>query len=281
MGIRFLTGAVLVIVIAPVVFFAPNWAVSILLAFFAGTAAFEMTGCVGHRSEWWLTGSTVALCAAGAGLHGGMIQDADASLSVLFESLFVVCILLMTLLYGLASVVRHEQFPVSDSMAQYGLCLYLLLGFSALCRLVVTPHRILLVAAMVIPWVADALAYFSGRLFGKRKLCPVISPKKTVEGAVGGVLGTAVIAVVLFAVFMKNRSVPALLVVFAAAAVLAVFSIFGDLFASVVKRHYGIKDYGKLLPGHGGVMDRFDSVLPVSMVLFLLSLIPYFSELLL
>ena len=95
----------------------------------------------------------------------------------------------------------------------------------------------------------------------------------------GGVLGTAVIATVLYGILMKTWNPLPLAVVFAAAVILSVFSIFGDLFASVVKRHYQIKDYGKLLPGHGGIMDRFDSVLPVAVLLYLLYQIPFFAEL--
>ena len=280
MGVRFLTGFCLVALMAPVIIFAPNWGVSILFALFSGIAAYEITGCVGRRSEWWVTWLTVFFCAAGAAVHGGMIENADAGLSSTLEILFAAVLFGMTLLYGLAAVIRHREFPADAAMEQFGLCVYLLFGFSSISRLSDTPHRILLVAAIAIPWVADSLAYFAGRAFGKRKLCPVISPKKTVEGAIGGVLGTSVIAVVLFGFLKQNWSPLALVVVFFATALLSVFSIFGDLFASVVKRRHDIKDYGKILPGHGGIMDRFDSTIPVGMVLFLLSRIPFITELL-
>lgn len=120
-------------------------------------------------------------------------------------------------------------------------------------------------------WLSDTFAFFAGKFFGKHKLSPVISPKKTVEGAIGGVIGTAVLNVVLFVVFKKFFNLSAeitLPVVIIASVCLSVISIFGDLAASTIKRHHGIKDFGNLLPGHGGVMDRFDSSCFVFPVLY-------------
>ena len=280
MKTRILTGFCLVAVMAPVIFFAPNWGVSILFAAFCGIAVFEITGCIGHRNEWWVTVLTIVLCAAGAALHGHMVESEAGEPTPLFELLFAAALIMTALLYGLVTVVRNDSFPADTALVQFGFCVYVVFGFSALSRLSASPHRILLIAAIAVPWVADSLAYFAGRAFGKKKLCPVISPKKTVEGAIGGVAGTSVIAVLLFGFLKWNWNPLALAVIFTATAVLSVFSIFGDLFASVVKRRYNIKDYGKILPGHGGIMDRFDSALPVAMVLFLFYQIPYFTELL-
>ena len=132
-----------------------------------------------------------------------------------------------------------------------------------------------------IAWGGDIMAYFSGLLFGKHKLAPKLSPKKTVEGAIGGVLGSVVIALGMMFVYskfiaMKNFSMLAsmgrnyiTLAIFAAIG--SVFGIIGDLFASAIKRQAGIKDYGSIMPGHGGVMDRFDSFLFVAPVVYLLA----------
>ncbi|MCR5482758.1 MAG: phosphatidate cytidylyltransferase [Clostridia bacterium] len=103
----------------------------------------------------------------------------------------------------------------------------------------------------------DIMAYFSGYALGKHKLCPKISPKKTIEGSVGGTLGSIILCTV-FGYFV----VPELIVHCAVIGVLGgIISQFGDLSASIFKRKMGIKDYGNLIPGHGGVLDRFDSVL--------------------
>ena len=115
-------------------------------------------------------------------------------------------------------------------------------------------------------------AYFAGRAFGKHKLCPVVSPKKTVEGAVGGVLGTMVFGVLITVIYSiaadrmeeftrSNIGVSMYVIIALLACVAAVLGIYGDLFASVVKRQCGIKDYGTIFPGHGGILDRFDSVM--------------------
>lgn len=116
-------------------------------------------------------------------------------------------------------------------------------------------------------WGGDTCAYFVGRRFGKHKLCPAVSPHKTVEGAVGGVMGTVVFGVIATLIYANVAGRTAdftrsnYIIIALLACVAAVLGIYGDLFASVVKRQYGIKDYGKIFPGHGGILDRFDSVM--------------------
>ena len=121
-------------------------------------------------------------------------------------------------------------------------------------------------------WGGDSAAYFAGRFFGKHKLAPEVSPKKTVEGAIGGVLGSVVLGVAAMAIYapLSQRvsaftaaqgSLVLYLVIAVMAAISSVLGILGDLFASAVKRQVGIKDYGTIFPGHGGILDRFDSVM--------------------
>ena len=114
--------------------------------------------------------------------------------------------------------------------------------------------------------------YFTGVLFGKHKLIPDISPKKTVEGAIGGVV-FCVLAFVGFALLYNNlwlveggKALPIWLMAIVGL-ITAVVSMVGDLTMSLIKRHYGIKDYGRILPGHGGFLDRFDSVIAVAVIL--------------
>ena len=126
--------------------------------------------------------------------------------------------------------------------------------------------------AFVVSSFTDMFAYFFGVLFGKTKLIPSISPKKTVEGAIGGVLGTMVFGVLVTVIYSiaadrmeeftrSNIGVSMYVIIALLACVAAVLGIYGDLFASVVKRQCGIKDYGTIFPGHGGILDRFDSVM--------------------
>ena len=119
-------------------------------------------------------------------------------------------------------------------------------------------HRWLLIALLVI-WAADSGAYFAGRKFGKHKLSPRISPNKTIEGLVGGLVAALVIA--LAAAPFAGATVAQLPFVAIVVVVTVLFSVVGDLFESLLKRHVGAKDSGDLIPGHGGILDRIDSVL--------------------
>ena len=120
-------------------------------------------------------------------------------------------------------------------------------------------------------WGGDTAAYFAGRAFGKHKLAPIVSPHKTVEGAIGGVVGSILAGMLLTAVYtMLSVSHPVIsiqmrpkhyLVLLLMGAIASVLGILGDLFASAVKRQVGIKDYGTIFPGRGGILDRFDSVM--------------------
>ena len=118
----------------------------------------------------------------------------------------------------------------------------------------------LLIMGLCGAWIADTGAYFTGVAIGKHKLCPEISPKKTIEGLVGGILTTAITYAVAFSLYYGFTGKRAA-VAFITGAVCAVIGTVGDLSASMVKRQIGFKDYGKIMPGHGGLMDRFDSVL--------------------
>lgn len=130
-------------------------------------------------------------------------------------------------------------------------------------------------------WLTDVFAYFVGSKLGKHKLCPKISPKKSVEGAIGGVVGAVILNVILLLVFKKFFFTEETGLTYASVVImsicLSVISMFGDLAASTIKRNFGIKDFGKLLPGHGGIMDRCDSLLFVLPVLY--SLIYIISKL--
>ena len=108
--------------------------------------------------------------------------------------------------------------------------------------------------------VCDCGAYFVGVTLGKHKLCPKISPKKTIEGAVGGIL----LSMIVTAVIARLFSLPQIWQLVLITPVLCVASMCGDLLASFIKRRVGLKDYGKIIPGHGGIMDRFDSILLIA-----------------
>lgn len=124
-------------------------------------------------------------------------------------------------------------------------------------------------------WICDTCAYVVGMLFGRHKLAPVLSPKKSIEGAVGGIAGSAIVGAlyayfIVEAVISEQRIIGVFILI---SAIGAVISQVGDLAASAIKRNHEIKDYGKLIPGHGGVMDRFDSVIFTAPMIYFLALL--------
>ncbi|WP_424236115.1 phosphatidate cytidylyltransferase [Bhargavaea ginsengi] len=170
---------------------------------------------------------------------------------------------LLLLIY---TVVVKNRFTFEHAAFTVLAMLYLGIGFY---YLIVTRDAGIeyIIYALIVVWLTDTGAYFTGRSFGKRKLWPEISPNKTVEGFVGGIV-VAVIAACLFQLFMPVTG--SYLILIAVTVIASVTGQIGDLVESALKRHYGVKDSGNILPGHGGILDRFDSLLFVLPVLNLL-----------
>lgn len=126
------------------------------------------------------------------------------------------------------------------------------------------PYKILIWLIFLSAFGSDICAYFTGVFLGKHKLCPNLSPKKTIEGAVGGVIGSAIVCALFGHFVVPELTIHCLII----GLVGSVLSMCGDLTASAYKRQMGIKDYGNLIPGHGGIMDRFDSVLYTAPVVY-------------
>ena len=128
---------------------------------------------------------------------------------------------------------------------------------------------------LISAWGCDTCAYAVGMLIGKKKIFPVLSPKKSLEGCIGGVLGAALIGG-LYGYFFVEKMFPeqrvSLLIAFICGAG-AIMSMVGDLAASAIKRNHNIKDYGKLIPGHGGIMDRFDSMIVTAPMIYFLTIL--------
>ena len=135
---------------------------------------------------------------------------------------------------------------------------------------------LLTLMAFGVPLAGDTVAYFIGSRFGKRRLCPAVSPNKSVEGAAAGLAGSVLFSLILYGVFKIFIDLPAFwhFLILGLAGGLA--GQLGDLFASLIKRHCSIKDYGTIFPGHGGVMDRLDSVFWATVVMYVyLTLNPF------
>lgn len=128
---------------------------------------------------------------------------------------------------------------------------------------------------LISSWGCDTFAYVVGKLVGKKRIFPVLSPKKSLEGCIGGVLGTALLGW-LYGFFLLERVMPERNIAWATALICgagAVAGMVGDLAASAVKRNFEIKDYGRLIPGHGGIMDRFDSMIVTAPMIYFLTIL--------
>ncbi len=147
---------------------------------------------------------------------------------------------------------------LADAMATLtGIVYVLFFSFHVVMIDKISGYEHLIWLVFIAAFGTDTMAYFSGYLFGKHKLCPEISPKKTIEGAVGGTIGSIVLCGIFGALFTDGLIVHCL----AIGLIGSIFAQIGDLSASIFKRKMGIKDYGNLIPGHGGILDRFDSIL--------------------
>jgi phosphatidate cytidylyltransferase len=117
-------------------------------------------------------------------------------------------------------------------------------------------------------WSCDTAAYYVGRYFGKNKLCPKVSPKKTIEGSIGGLLGSGIICLIYGIIISYRIDIMNIWNYFIIGILCGIFCQFGDLVASSVKRFVGVKDYSNLIPGHGGILDRFDSIIFSSVIVY-------------
>ena len=180
---------------------------------------------------------------------------------------FLVALLLFTtivyiILFTISIIFEKKDFNITEIFAMLTVPLIYSAAFASLdCIITKTAGIYYLLLVINFSSVCDTGAYFTGVSLGHHKLCEHVSPKKTVEGAIGGIVLSLVVAVVLKYAF--NASVN-IFVMLGAAAVMCVVGMLGDLFASIIKRSVGVKDYSNLIPGHGGILDRFDSILFIS-----------------
>ena len=185
--------------------------------------------------------------------------------------MIIVILLLMALMF--VYVFAFPKFTANQVMTTYFSLIYapVMLSFIFLTRQL--EYGVYLVWMIFISsWISDTCAYLVGVLIGKHKLVPQLSPKKTIEGAIGGILGSALVGA-LFGFLLLDKTLGGNqygIMLFIIGAIGSVISQVGDLAASAIKRNHAIKDYGNLIPGHGGIMDRFDSVIFTAPMIYFL-----------
>ena len=247
MKTRILSAAVALVLLFTVLLCGNLLVLKIAVGIIAAIGLYELYRAFGYQNHKGLTGLGMLL--------GFLIPFLPSVMSV-------ITVLFVYALAGIATMVFcPEKLSFSDITNFLVFLIYVPCSLCCLVQVRETEfgaYAIWLILGGA--WLTDTFAYFVGCAFGKRKLCPLISPHKTVAGAVGGVTGTAVSALIYGMVL--NRFFPVSLIPLVCLGIcLGIVAQFGDLTASKIKRERGIKDFGNLMPGHGGVIDRFDSIL--------------------
>ncbi len=175
-----------------------------------------------------------------------------------------------------AYVFMFPKYKVHEAFSGLSGILYVTVLMSFIYKVRILPDGLYVIPMIFIcAWGNDTCAYCVGMLLGKHKMFPVLSPKKSVEGFIGGIVGAAALGLIYGSIFgthlpsLVNPAVSCMVI----GAVGALIAVVGDLSASAVKRDTGIKDYGRLIPGHGGILDRFDSILFTAPVVYILAVI--------
>ena len=202
-----------------------------------------------------------------AGYLGAVIYYVLMSLD--FEKYGMMGVIISFMMFMFVYVFTYPKFKAEQVMPAFFGVVYVavMLSFIYLTRNL-PDGKFLVWLIFLCSWGCDTCAYCVGMLIGKHKMAPVLSPKKSVEGAVGGVAGAALLGVIYAAATQGPMLEYAVI-----CAIGALISMVGDLAASAIKRNQGIKDYGKLIPGHRGILDRFDSVIFTAPVIYFLSLV--------
>ena len=189
------------------------------------------------------------------------------SLLLGFESYGLMAVLVSLILVMFVYVFTYPKYHANQVMAAFFGVVYVAVMLSFILMTRNLPDgKFIVWLIFLCSWGCDTCAYWVGMLIGKHKMAPVLSPKKSVEGGVGGVVGAALLGVI-YAAATQGPMVEYAVI----CGIGALISMVGDLAASAIKRNQGIKDYGKLIPGHGGILDRFDSVIFTAPVIYYLA----------
>ena len=278
---RIITGSILIAVLIPVIIFSYTPVFAAVVGLFSLVGTWEMLHCVGTNKKPAavipsILFSVLVSVAAKVFMdidmsHAQTPRDYFAWSYIGLSFFFFVCL-------ATSAIFSKGKFTVDEMFATFGGVFYVGSAFAALILLRESYlGQYLYLLAILIPIISDTFAYFTGVTIGKHKLIPDVSPKKTVEGSLGGIVFSGIACIIYAVVLLKKNgygmSLWQYVGVFVAGCLIAILSQVGDLLASLIKRRFGIKDYGKLFPGHGGVLDRLDSILITSPLILLFSFI--------
>lgn len=272
MRIRIIVGIVLLPILPLVLFFAPEWVLPAVIALISAVSVWELLGNTRFAPK-----KRIMAYAAVFSACVPFWYYANPNLTLHFSEILPLAgVSLFLMLLFLEAVADHKHVTFSHIGVICTTALSIPVFFSSLIRIMHSSGKHYILLPFIAALLGDTCAYFVGVFWGKHKLKPDISPKKTIEGAIGGfagvLLGMAAYGILEQAAFGNEVNFPVLLLF----GLLGSFAAqLGDLSMSLVKREFQIKDFGNLLPGHGGVLDRFDSLLFAAPVIeILIALLP-------
>ena len=261
---RILTSLVAIAVLLPVLYFSDTVVFPIAVSVVGLISLYEMFKCIGFERRW----SVILPIYLFSAILPFAMRYLHMQSAVNFGKL-VFIVAALYLVYLFARVVwSHGTLTFSDAAVCFTLSLYIIAALSSILyvRDYGESGKYIYLLIFIGAWVTDIFAYFTGFFFGKHKLIEDVSPKKTIEGSIGGIifcsLGFVALGLIVDVFFGQDANLIFLAV---SGVVISIISQIGDLIMSVIKRHYQIKDFGKLFPGHGGMLDRFDSIMAVSL----------------
>ena len=271
MKTRIITAIILLAIAIPILCLSDYIVYPIAVSIMAMIATFELMRISSFRKKIFIALPSYLIAGA---LPIIAYFCGNAAVEFLLSSLTVLFAFLLYLIaYG---VFKRGKVKLSDIATHFMFFSYIVIAFTSLSVLRYINNGVFYYMLILLAsWMCDSCAYFVGRAIGKHKLIPEISPKKTVEGAVGGVF-FATVSFMIYGIvlsYIEGAPNPNYVVLAILGFVLSIISQIGDLSLSLLKREKGIKDFGTIFPGHGGVLDRFDSVLPVAPVLLAVCMI--------
>ena len=259
---RIITGLIALAILIPLLVFSGTFVFPVLLAIVTVICLFEMFRCMGIHKKYDITMSAYTV----AVIVPFFMRYIDNKVSVA-KLCFVVGIMYLITVFA-SMIWSHGKIQFNDSMTIFVITAYIIGSINSIIfvRDFEDVGQYVYMLIFFGAWMTDTFAYFAGYFFGKHKLIADVSPKKTVEGSVGGILGCILsfiaYGLIVDIAFERTANIWFLALMGFIASVVAQI---GDLLMSVIKRHYGVKDYGTLFPGHGGMLDRLDSVLTVAL----------------
>lgn len=265
MKTRVITAIVMIAVIIPFFIFSDTVAFPILASFLAAVGVYEMQGCIGSKKQLLISLPSIIIAMSVPLLARYVSEN-------LLTYVFIISFALITYNYAVSVFSKHK-YGVETAALSASTTVYISFGFASIVLLRdLSFGQYIYFLAFIIPWVTDTFAYFCGRAFGKHKLIPDVSPKKTIEGSIGGTLFAIGLTLLYgFVISKTTDAIPNYLGIAIVSLIVSLLSQCGDLIMSLIKRKFEIKDFGKLFPGHGGVLDRFDSVILAAPFIYFLS----------